>query len=271
MSYLIINALLCYALSVLVTVGTIAAFKLFFRRAGLKFRPSHIAIGFVCFAAVMICMFLVLMFAFSENSTVYMTAMMDESIYKISVAIIFFFIVGLMRYFIVNAAYFNKDKNDSGMSFMAGYGITATVIYGFYCLFMFIYILITACTQGFVGISEGQALMFDDGTGISVFTPFFSHIFIAVVFAVYAVLTMVIAYFMDQHSKLPYKKSSTVLMYIITNACEILVISVVLFAISKISPIAISIVCILVTVLAALAVRMLYKYKEELPYDRQFD
>lgn len=268
---MIIKALASYGISVLLTAATAVAFVLFFNRTGIRRRTLHILLGAIVFIAIIICMFFVLMFAFSENSTVYMTSMMDEGTYKISVAIIFFYLIGLIRYFVINAAYFNKGKNDSGMSFMAGYGLTASMIYGLYCLFMFIYISVTACMHKFMGISDGQALMFDDGTGISVFTPFLSHIFIAIVFALYAVLIMIIAYFMDQHSKLPYKKHSTVLMYIITNACEILMISVILFAVSKISPIVISVICVFTTALAAVALRMLYKYKEELPYNRQFD
>ena len=60
-------------------------------------------------------------------------------------------------------------------------------------------------------------------------------------------------------------------MYIITNACEILMTCVILFASSKVNAVTISIVCAVIAALAALALAMLYKYKEELPYSKQFD
>ena len=157
------------------------------------------------------------------------------------------------------------------MSFMAGYGLAGASVTAFYCLFMLVYVSYSAVTDKFVELTEGQALMFESGAGIAVFTPFVSHIFVIIIFAVYTALTLIIAEFMYQHAKLPYRKRSTFLMYIITNTCEILMICVILFASSKASAVTISIVCAVIAVLAALALTMLYKYKEELPYSKQFD
>ena len=268
---MIINAIACYGASVLIIAAAVFLILLFLKKTGRRLYALHIALGALSFTAVLTGMFILMMYAFSESSTAYMSALMPEAAYKISVAVIFFLLVGLIRYFVINAVYFNRYKQDEGMSFMTGYGLAGCIITALYCLFMFIYVSVTACMHGFIQLYEGQILMFEGGSEISVFTPFYSHIFVAIIFGVYALLVVIIAYFMDQHAKLPYKMHSTFLMYVITNTCEILMVCLILFASSKINTLIISIVCIVIAALAALSVRMLYKYKEELPYSKQFD
>lgn len=271
MTKLIINAILCYGASVLIASAAIFAVIYFFKKTKRRLSVLHTLLGALSFIAVIITMFLLMMYAFSENSTAYISALMPIGVYKITIAVLFFFAVGLLRYFAVNALYFSRGKEDNGMSFMAGYGLAGASVAALYCLFMFMYVSYSAVTDKFVALTEGQALMFESGAGIAVFTPFVSHIFVIIIFAVYTALTLIIAEFMDQHAKLPYRKRSTFLMYIITNTCEILMTCVILFASSKVSELTISIVCAVIAVLAALALTMLYKYKEELPYSKQFD
>lgn len=268
---MIIKAVLCYGASALIIAAAVFAVIYFFKLTKRRLSALHTFIGALSFVAVLIIMFPLMMYAFSENSTAYMTSIMPEGIYKISIAVLFFLLVGLLRFFAVNKIYFNRYKNDEGMSFMAGYGLAGGILIGLYCLFMFLYVVITSCLHNFSSLTEGQTLLFENGTGISVFTPFSSHIFAAVIFAVYTALIMITASFMDQHAKLPYRIHSTLLMYAITCTCEILMICIILFAWSKTNPAAISIVCTIIAALAALALRMLYKYKAELPYNKQFD
>ena len=268
---MIINAILCYGASVLIAATAILAVIYFFKKTKRRLSVLHTFLGALSFIVVLIVMFLLMMYAFSENSTAYMSALMPIGVYKITIAALFFFIVGLLRYFAVNALYFLRGKEDKGMSFMTGYGLSGASVAALYCLFMLVYVSYSTVTDKFVGLTEGQALMFESGAGIAVFTPFISHIFVILIFVVYTALILIIAGFMDQHAKLPYRKRSTFLMYIITNSCEILMACVILFASSKVSTVTISIVCAVIAVLAALALTMLYKYKEELPYSKQFD
>lgn len=271
MTKLINKAILCYGASVLIAVAALFAVLYFFKKTKRRFSVLHTFFGALSFTVILIAMFLLMLYSFSDNSTAYMSALMPVGAYKIAVAVIFFLIVGLVRYFAVNALYFSRGKEDKGMSFMSGYGLAGAIITALYCMFMFVYVLYSAVTDKFIGLNDGQALMFESGAGIAVFTPFVSHIFVVMIFAVYTALILIIAEFMDQHAKLPYRKRSTFLMYIITNACEILMTCVILFASSKVNAVTISIVCAVIAALAALALAMLYKYKEELPYSKQFD
>ena len=268
---MVINALICYAVSVLISAAAAAAVIFFMKRRGARLSALHMLFGALSFILVIIGMTALMLYAFSENSTAYITAVMPESVYKLSIASAFFIVIGLVRYFAVNAVYFNRYKEENGISFMAGYGLAGSAITALYCLFMLVYVSVTAVSHKFTGMNAGQALTFEGGSNISVFTPLISHVFAAAIFGVYAALIMIIACFMDQHARLPYRKSSTLLMYIITCGCEILMLCVILFAAAKASAAVICTVCVVIAGLAGLALRMLYKYKEELPYNRQFD
>ena len=265
---MITKSLIFYALAVIVgaltLVGTFFAFKMRKR----KLMPLHILFGSLGFIVVLILMFILLMFAFSENSTVYMTALMPEFIYKLTVAILFFAAITALRYFVLNAVYFNNDKTDEGESFLAGFGLCGGLLVAVYSLFMFIMLATTSARSTLTSFDK-SALYFADGSVISSFASPSSIMLVSVVFLVYTALCIIIGEFMTQHATLPYSKKSTLAVYLITALCEHIMISMFLFATK--STLAVAIVSVFLVILAGLAVALLYKYKEELPYNKQFE
>lgn len=265
---MITKSLIFYALAVVVGLfsflGIIAAFKI--RKK--KLFPLHMFYGTLGFVIMLILMFLLMIFAFSENSTVYMSALMPEFIYKLTVALLFFAAISVVRYFLLNAIYFNKDKLEKGESFLAGYGFCGCALVTLYSLFMFIMLFTTSVRSELVSFDE-NALFFADGSVISSFASPLSVMLVSLVFVVYTALCIIIAEFMTQHATLPYSKKSTLIVYLITALCEHIMISVFLFA-SRSVP-AVIIISVIMVLLASGAVALLYKYKEELPYNKQFE
>lgn len=268
---MIAKALICYALSVIVAVAAVFLLRFYFKKIKMRFSFAHMALGMLSFIAVIVGMLVLIMFAFSEENTAYMTALMSESFYKIAIAVIFFTLICLARYFILNAVYFSRDKESKGTSFLAGYGFGGIFIIAVYCLFSFIYVAYAALTSDFVALTSESVLHFADSTVISVFTPFESHVLITLVFVIYTALMLVTAQFMTQHANLPYKWNHTLVMYLLTSFCEICMTCIFLFAVSRIHYIAIIMIALILAVLSALSVKLLYRYKEVLPYQKQFE
>jgi len=263
-------SIICYFVATLVIVAALVFIGLFFKRTHKKMYISHAFIGAGAFFLVVIGMFILFMYAFSKQNTEYINALMPEWIYKTSIVFIYFAVVGIIRYFALNCVYFNNCKTDKGISFIAGYGIAGGVVVALYCFIMMIHILITSISSELLSF-DGTIFCYDSGARISVLTPFVSHIYVALVFTVYAGLMLVISLYMEQHAALPYKPFATFKMYIITHGSELLIISIFLFLMSKISALAIALICVVIVALAATALVLLYKYKEELPYSKQFD
>ena len=268
---MIAKALICYALSVVLAVAAVVALCFYFKKANIRLSFAHLAIGTLSFIAVIAGMLFLIIFAFSEESVTYMKEIMSEAFYKIAVAVLFFAAICVIRYFVLNALYFQKERESKGSSFLAGYGLGGVLIIAVYCLFSFIYVGLTALSTEFLTLSSESVLHFKDSTVISVFTPFESHIFVTLVFVVYTALMLITAQFMTQHANLPYKWKHTLVMYLLTTFCEICMTCIFLFAVSRINYIAIIIIALVLMALAGVSVKLLYKYKEVLPYDKQFE
>lgn len=268
---MIAKALICYALSVLIAVASVFLLCFYFKKIKMRFSFIHMAVGTLSFIGVTVCMIALIMFAFSDENITYMKAIMSERSYKIAIAVILFTLICIVRYFILNAVYFSRDKEAQGTSFLAGYGFGGVFIIAVYCLFSFIYLAFAAATSDFVVLTSESVFRLSDNTVISVFTPFESHILITVIFAVYTALMLVTAQFMTQHASLPYKWHHTLIMFLLTSFCEICMTCIFLFTVSKIHYIAIIIIAVILAALSALSVNLLYRYKEDLPYHNQFD
>ncbi len=268
---LILNSLICYlAAAVIPVIALFFAIKLI-KKKGKKISALHTVIGAVSFVVMLVLMFVLMLYAFSADSTEYMSVIMDEAVYKISVAVLFFTAVSLVRYFALNAVYFNRYKEENGISFMVGYGACAGVAVSVYCVFMLIHIAITALSTSFTELSSESVMLFENGARISAFTPFYMHIFIAIIFVMYFALMLISALFMEQHSARPYKWHKTLRLYLLIFFCELLTVLTLLFASSSVSPVIICVIALIAVVLATFSVKYLYKYKEEQPYEKQFD
>lgn len=265
---MITKSLIFYALAVIVGILSLVGVAFAFKLRKRKLMPLHILFGALGFILVLVFMFLLIMFAFSENSTNYMTELMPEFIYKLTVVILFFAAISAARYFVLNAVYFNNDKTNEGESFLAGYGFCGAALVTLYSLFMFVMLFTTSLRSSLTSFDK-NALYFADGSVISSFATPSSVALVSVVFLVYTALCIIIAEFMTQHATLPYSKKSTLVVYLITALCEHIMISVFLFAAK--STLAVVIVSAILVLLAAGAVALLYKYKEELPYNKQFE
>lgn len=268
---MILNALLCYAVAAALPVAALIAAVLFLKKSGKKISALHTFIGAVSFIVMLAGMFALMLFAFAEMNVVYMTAYMSEAFYKILVTVIFFLAVGVVRYYVLNAVYFNRYKEDNGVSFLLGYGICGGLIISLYCLFMFFLTLCTSLSSPLVQLSEESVLIFESGSNISVFTPFYAHILFAVIFVLYCAFMLVLSMFMTYRSAHPYKWYSTLGMYITIQLCELLAVMMILFASTSISPLALVVIFVLLTVVSALTVKLLYRYKDEQPYTKQFE
>ena len=265
---MITKSLIFYAIAVIVGVCAFVGVAIAFKIRKKKLKPLHIFWGSLGFIIMLILMFLLIIFAFSENSTVYMSELMPEFIYKLTIVIMFFAAISALRYFVLNSIYFNKDKINQGESFLAGYGLCGCVLITLYSLFMFIMLLTTSMRSTLTKFDE-SALYFADGSVISSFAKPSSVALVSLVFVVYTALCIVIAEFMTQHSTLNYSKKRTLIVYLITAFCEHIMISVFMF--SAKSTVAVIIVSVIMMLLSGLAVALLYKYKEELPYNKQFE
>ncbi len=267
---MITKSLIFYALGVLMAVAAVIGVFFAFKLRKKKLSPLHMLFGALGFIVMLILMFLLLMYAFSEETNTYMSAIFPELFYKLSVALLFFAAVSALRFFILNAVYFNKQKLNEGESFLAGYGICGALLVGIYSLFMF-FMLLSASSRSTLEAFDENALFFKDGTVISSFASPSAIVLVVLIFAAYTALCLIIAEFMTQHATLPYKKTSTFIVYTITALCEHIMIAVFLFALSAISTVAIVIISVIMMLLAAGSVVLLYKYKEELPYNKQFE
>lgn len=265
---MVTKSLIFYALAVLIGILSFVGVAFAFKIRQKKLMPLHTLFGSLGFVLMLVLMFLLMMFAFSETSTDYMCALMPELVYKLGVVILFFAAISAIRYFILNAVYFNNGKINEGESFLAGYGLCGCTLVTIYSLFMFI-MLLSASVRSTLTSFDKSALYFADGSVISSFAAPSSVALVSVVFIVYTALCIVIAEFMTQHATLPYSKKSTLMVYIITALCEHIMISVFLLAAK--STLAVVIVSVIMMLLAGFAVALLYKYKEELPYSKQFE
>lgn len=268
---MVIKAILFYLLSIITTAAIAYALVRVFAHQKKQLMPLHIFFGAGCFLVMVVIMLILMRFVFSENAIVFMTSYFPEAIYKIGIALMFFAAVCAARYFILNAVYFNRDKSNAGESFLAGYGICGAVLVSVYCLFMLITVICACVRSNYVSLGNDSTLLFKDGTVISVFLPLSSHFLITLFFALYTALCTIIGEFMNQHANLCYKAKTTFIVYSITAACELIMAATFVFAVSSASPVVILIVAAVLVALAVLAVRLLYKYKEELPYEKQFD
>ncbi len=265
---MVTKSLIFYALAVIVGAISFVGVAFAFKMRKRKLMPLHILFGSLGFILMLVLMFMLMMFAFSHSSTTYMSELMPELIYKLCVAILFFAAISAIRYFILNAVYFNNNKTNEGESFLAGYGLCGCALITVYSLFMFIMLLSTSVRTTLTSFDK-SALYFADGSVISSFAAPSSVALVSVVFIVYTALCVIIAEFMTQHATLPYSKKSTLVVYLITALCEHIMISVFLFAAK--STLAVIIVSVILVCLAGCAVALLYKYKEELPYNKQFE
>ena len=268
---MIASAVLCYGAAALTVALAIVGTVLFFKKTQRRFSLLHAVIGAVSFAAVTAGMFALMLYSFSEDATDYMSAIMPEGLYKISVAVLYFAAVAALRYFILNGVYFNRCRADDGISFLAGYGIGAGAALLLYCLAMLVYIVISAAAYGYTGMSDGGALLFGNGERISVMLPFYGHIFAAGIFAAYAWLMLTYGVFADRHASLPYTGKRTAAVLVLLILCEIIMICSVLFHTSERGLIWVFAVCALSAAAAFAAVLKLYKYKKALPYEQQFE
>ena len=268
---MIAKLLICYALAILLAVAGTIALKIYFKKNNIRFSVLNFLAGIASFVAILFAMLMFIMYAFSEESTLYMTAFMSEAVYKIAAAILFLVLVGILRYFLLNAIYFSKGREAQGSSFLAGFGMTGVYLIAFYCLFSFAFVAFTAANAPLITLTLESTLRFADHTIIPVFTPFESHVFVTILFLIYTALMLVTARFMTQHANLPYKWTHTLVMYLLTAFCEVCATAIILFAVAKMSYIWLIVIVAILAVLSGISVRLLYKYKDELPYEKQFD
>ncbi len=267
---MVIKSLIFYALTVIVSVAAFFAILLGMKKRKKQLRPLHMFLGFIGFLVMLALMFLVIIFAFSKSSVLYMTAFLPEGIYKVAVAILFFMLLGIIRHFVLSAIYFDRDKTDEGESFLLGFGFSGGAIVAIYSLFMFFTVLSTAITDKFTQFKDGT-MLFENGSIIAIFTPLYAHILIAVLFAFYSVLCIAISEFMTRLSSYRYKITKTLTVYSIISVCEIITLCSVLFALNALSVLICLIVSVASAVVSVLTVVYLYKYKEESPYKNQFN
>lgn len=268
---MIFSAIICYLAAAILPVAALLLAVRILKKHGKKIFLSYSLIGALFFVIMLVGMFALMFYAFSKDAVAAVTAFLPESIYKIALALVFFTVIGLVRYLALNKCYFGNFKEEKGISFLFGYGICGGIAVSVYCVFMALHILFTSIATPLVSLSEQAVLLFENGARISVFTPFYSHIAISAVFVIYFALMIVIALFMSLHSAHPYKWQSTLRMYLFTHASELLAVLTLLFASSSVNPVVIAAICIIMLALSALSVKFLYKYQEELPYDKQFE
>ncbi len=267
---MIIKTLVFYALAVIVAVLALVGVRFVFRRRNRSLMPLHMLFGCLGFIIMLALMFVLVLFAFSQETVMSVTGYIHEGVYKVLIGALFFILISAVRYFLLNAVYFNRGKLDAGESFLAGFGICGSLMVALYSLYMFFFLAFTASGNKLTSIDE-NGFAFADGSVVPAFENSAAIPLVTVVFLVYTVLCIIIAEFMSQHASLPYKKSSTAKVYTITSLCEMIMCCTVLFSISEISTLALVIISAIVVALAGLAVVLLYKYKEELPYEKQFD
>ena len=267
---MILNALLCYGIAFVIPIVSFVLLFIFTKKK-FKFSVPNIIIGTLSFYVLAIGTMFLTMFAFSEETVMYMLSYMPEWLYKTLAALLFFGAVCVLRYFVLNAVYFSRNNEKGGASFLLGFGMAGAVAVSLYSLYSFVYIAITASVTDFVELTKESVLVFEDSTVISVFYPFWPHIVVALMFVVYGILMLVQSEFMTQHANLPYKWSHTLIMYLLTSACETCMLSVMLLCIAQVNIIFVLVVAAVLAVFSALSVKLLYKYKEELPYHSQFN
>ena len=267
---MVAKTLIFYALAVVVAVLAIFAVRFVFKRRGIRLMPLHMFLGCLGFVAMLVLMMLLVFFTFSKEVVMSVTGYIHEGVYKVLLGALFFSLISAIRYFALNFVYFNRGKTDEGESFLAGFGICGSLMVSVYSLYMFLFLASTANGNKLLFIDE-NGFAFADGAVVPAFGNSAAIPLVTVVFLVYTVLCLIIGEFMTQHAKLPYKRSSTATVYSITAFCELIMCCTVLFSISKISTVAIIIISVIVVALAGSAVFLLYKYKEELPYEKQFD
>lgn len=267
---MVVKTLIFYALAVIVGIAAIFAVRFVFARRKRRLMPLHMFFGCLGFIAMLALMLLLVFFTFSKEVVISVTGYIHEGVYKVLIGALFFTVISALRYFALNFIYFNRGKTDAGESFLAGFGICGSFMVALYSLYMFIFLASTASGNKLLFIDE-NGFAFADGSVVPAFENPVTLPLVTVVFLVYTALCIIIGEFMTQHAHLPYKTSSTVTVYSITSVCELIMCCTVLFSIAKISTLAIIIISVIVVSLAGAAVFLLYKYKEELPYEKQFD
>lgn len=267
---MIFKTLLFYAIAVIAAVALFIGIRHAFKLRKKTFSVSHMLVGSL-FCGVTIALVIILArLGFSEYVKFYVKSWMSTELYQIIVTALFFLLVGLARFFALDFFYFNRSKSDKGESFLAGYGYCGALIVGVYSLYIFIWLSLTSIGNKLTSFEDG-AFLFEDGSVVSTFKGTYASALLVAFFMVYTALCLIIGEFMTQHSSLPYKKLSTFLIYSITALCEILMCSTFYFTVTKVSYIILILVSVVILALAALAVIFLYKYKEVLPYEKQFE
>ncbi len=265
---MIINALFSYGLAAAAVAAAYFGAAYFLKRTGRRVHAGFLISGILAFFAAVFGLYMLIAFAFSESSTAYMGELMPKSVYMISVVVIFFILLGLLRYFILNAALFDRDRERQGVSFLAGFGLAGGTAAAIYCLFMFAYIAFTAATSRFTGITPDGALNFENNETISVITPLYSHVFFILALICYAVLMLEAARFMEKHARYPFSAAKTFGIYLLLTVCESTMACVLIFSRATI---AVFVICAVVCAVFAAAVELLYRYRKEQAYDRQFE
>lgn len=252
------------------SVAAIFLVRSYLKKTKKRLYILHTIIGAIAFGGILAAMFSFMRYAFSEIVIMQVTVHISESLYKILLSVGFFLAVGIVRYVVVDLLYYNREYRDQGTSFLIGYGIAGCMLIAIYCLFMLTHVIYQASVSDFVALEESMLLFKDEGR-IVVFTPFISHVFLALVFAVYTGFMIVISIFMDLHSRKPYKGTVTFRMFLLTHGSELIMSAIMLFASASLNMVIIAVIFIIISVLAALSVKYLYKYEEKLPYDKQFE
>ena len=267
---MVVKTLLFYAVAVVAAVALFIGIRLAFKFRKKTLSVSHMLIGSL-FCGVTIALVIILArLGFSSYVLYYVKAWVSTELYQLVVTALFFFLIGLARFFALDFFYFNRDKSDKGESFLAGYGFCGALIVGIYSLFIFVWLSVTSLGNKLTDFQDG-AFLFEDGSVVSTFKATYAAVLLVAFFMIYTALCIIIAEFMSQHASLPYKKLSTVLVYGITSICEILMCSTFYYTVTKVSYVVLILVSVAIMALAAVAVIFLYKYKETLPYVKQFE
>lgn len=267
---MVFNATLFYILSILVVVLSAFGVALFFKKQNKKLYPLHIFFGALGFVVMLILLLLVVRFAFSQDASLYMTAYFTPAFYKIGLSILFFAAVFALRYFVLNAVYYNRYEFEKGSSFFVGFGLSGGAIMSLYCLFMLVSVGAAAIRSDFSKVYEGT-LLFKDGTVVSAFMPLYSHVVFALFFAVYTAFCLALNEFMIRRANHKYKRLKTLGVYTLIELCEVVIACLLVFAVSKLNIIVLVLLCAVFAIASIFTVKYLYKYIEEKPYDKQFD
>ena len=108
---------------------------------------------------MLVLMFLLVFFTFSQELVMSVTGYIHEGVYKVILGALFFTVISAVRYFALNFIYFNRGKTDEGESFLAGFGICGSLMIALYSLYMFVFLALLVPVAGIIMPEQCATIM----------------------------------------------------------------------------------------------------------------